>query len=572
LWSLALVAAVVATYAPLARAGFTWDDAQNVTDNLALRDLRGLGRIWFEPGATQQYYPVTNTTLWIDWQLSGAHALRYHLENIAFHIAAALLFRALLARLAIPGAWLAAFVFALHPVHVESVAWISERKNVVSLTFYLLTALAFLRFRAVDEEPPAAQSTAKRIAAWALATLLFTATLLAKVATCTEPAALLLVLWWKRRLRARDFGWLAPWLAIALVVGRVTSRIESSYVVRQGGVWALTPVTRLVLAGRALWFYAGKLVWPRGLMFFYPRFHLAPGEGWQALAPLAAVLVAVALFAARDRIGRGPVVAFLCYAGTLAPTLGFLDVYAFRYSYVADHWQYHASLAPIALAAAGAMALIEAEAVRARSPALRALAISVAALTVAALPILARAELPQYHDQESLYRAVISRNPDCSIAHNNLGAILQLRGDVKAAMPEHAAAAAADPTNGEALMELGHTLNMLGRSEEAIAPLTRAIGLKPWVWQGHSYYGDALAALKHYEQANGEYSLALRLEPELPGVESRFGITLALSGHPEEAVTHLCRSLRLNPDNTSAASSLAAMAPLLGGKVPTCPK
>jgi hypothetical protein len=346
-----IVLLVFLAYLPALRGGFIWDDDAYVTHNPTLHDLGGLQRIWFELGAVPQYYPMVHTTFWLEYHLWGLHPVGYHLINVLLHAAAAIFLWQVLLRLRIRGAWLAAVLFALHPVCVESVAWITERKNVLSAVFYFTAALAFLRFVALEE--PDGPNRLRWY--WYLGALvLFMAALLSKTVTCTLPAALLLVCWWKKgRVQRGEILPLLPFFALGVGLGLITAWMEKFHVGAQGAEWSLTFADRCLIAGRALWFYAGRLVWPAHLTFIYPRWKIEPEVWWQWLFPVAAVGVVAGLWLARRRIGKGPLVAVLFFAGTLGPALGFVNVYPMRFSFVADHFQYLASVGLITLCAVG---------------------------------------------------------------------------------------------------------------------------------------------------------------------------------------------------------------------------
>jgi protein O-mannosyl-transferase len=262
--ALALLAATLLAFWPSLSGGFLWDDDGHVTQS-QLRSFDGLVRIWTEPSATQQYYPLLHSAFWVEHKLWGDHAVGYRLLNVLLHATAACLFAALLRRLAVPGAWLAAFLFALHPVCVESVAWITEQKNTLSLVFYLTAALAYLRF---DET--------RRPAAYFVATALFAAALFSKTVTVTLPAALLVVFAWKRRGLAfrRDVAPLLLWLALGIGAGLMTIWNERTLIGAQGARFTVSFAEHLLLAGRIVWFYLGKLFWPADLSFIYPRWTL----------------------------------------------------------------------------------------------------------------------------------------------------------------------------------------------------------------------------------------------------------------------------------------------------------
>ena len=415
-WALsALVFLVVlGSYWPCLRGGLLWDDAAHVT-RADLRPLGGLFRIWANLRETQQYYPVLHSAFWLEYRLWGASTLGYHLVNVGLHGLNACLVALLLARLRVPkgAAWLAALLFAAHPVCVESVAWISEQKNTLSLAFYLLSARAFLGF-----------SENRRASSYLQASLLFCAALGTKSVTATLPAALLLVLWWSRgRLPTRrDVAPLLPWFLVAGASGALTAWVERHVVGAQGAAFDLTPVERLLLAGRVVWFYLGKLLWPSDLMFIYPHWRIDSGDP-RSWAPLAAAgTLTAGLWLMRGRL-RGACAGWLFFVGSLFPAMGIVSVFPFLYSYVADHFQYLASLGVFAVAACGAYSLVG------RMPVLgRVWARAACALLVAGLAFLSRLQSATYRDSETLYTATLERNPACWMAENNLGAELAERG------------------------------------------------------------------------------------------------------------------------------------------------
>jgi protein O-mannosyl-transferase len=285
-WFLALVLAVVTfvAYQPTWHAGFIWDDDTHVTENANLRSLHGLYRIWFEPLADQQYYPLQLTGFWIEYHLWGLRPFGYHAVNILLHVLNALLLWMVLQQLEIPGAWLAAAIFAVHPVQVESVAWVSELKNLLSTTFYLGALLAFIRFRPLTGEERAGPPS---WGYYALAIALFLCALLSKTVACTLPAVLVLLLWWKRgRVERQDVGVLSPMFLLGITFGLMTAWLEKHHVGASGPEWSLSFLQRCLLAGRALWFYAGKLFWPHNFIFIYPRWEIDPGAWWQYLFPV----------------------------------------------------------------------------------------------------------------------------------------------------------------------------------------------------------------------------------------------------------------------------------------------
>ena len=550
--ALALVALVAAVYWPSLHNGFIWDDELYVQNNLALRSLAGLRDIWFRIGTTPQYYPLVYSTFWLEYQLWELAPAGYHVTNLALHAIAAVLVWRLLARLDLPGAWLAAAIFAVHPVQVESVAWVTERKNVLSLVFALCALLAYLR--ASPPEAPAGARPRSGLA-YGSALAFYLAALFAKTVTASTPAVLLVIYWWKRgRVTLRDLAWLAPFFAVGLGMSWVTVWMEKTHVGASGSEWDFSFAERLLLAGRAAWFYAGKLVWPHPLAFFYPRWTPDTQQLWQAAFPLAVALLVVALFLARARIGRGALAAVLIFVGVLTPALGFFDVYPFRYSFVADHFQYHASIAVIALLAA-----VGARAAKQLSP---ILATAIAVAVVVALGATARREVPKYRDLPTLYESVIRVNPDSWAAQNNLGKYLQNEGRYAEALEHLQAAVRLAPQQARVRNNLGSTLSSLGRYREAEAELRRALasdGEPTDRADSRVYLGVTLIQQGRFAEAVDPLRTALEFRPGDPWILYNLGVALGGSGDLVAGAASVRESLAANPRSAIAHHELGSM-------------
>ncbi|HXI84071.1 MAG TPA: tetratricopeptide repeat protein [Verrucomicrobiae bacterium] len=545
-----IILLTVVAYLPALRGGFIWDDDSYVTDNPTLRSLGGLEAIWFRPGVTYQYYPLVFTSFWAEYHLWGVRPFGYHLVNVLLHAANAVLLWRVLRRLGIAGSWWAAAIFALHPVTVESVAWVTERKNTLSGLFYLLAALAWLRFRPLTAGEPARKSDWRFY--W-LALGLFVCALLSKTVTCSLPAVLLLLIWWKTgRLERRDGLALAPWFVLGAVAGFMTRWMEQ-HLVAVGTDWNLSFVQRCLIAGRALWFYAGKLCWPRHLTFIYPHWEIDAGAAWQYSYPLAAVMVLVALWSLRARIGKGPLVAVLFFGITLAPALGFINVYPFRYSYVADHFQYLAGIGLIALAVGACAAVFQQAGQRCRG--LGPLAGSIVLLL---LGTATWGQAHAYRDLETLWRDTVAKNPDAWLAHNNLGTVFRQADKPEEAIEQFQQALQIKPDLAEAHYNLGVTLAQLDRFQEAIGHYDEALRLKPDFAEAHYNLGVALAesgrvpeAMKHWEQA-------LRIKPDYAEAHFNLGLMLAAQGRTTEASQHYRKALDLaiQKGNTTLANAV----------------
>jgi len=533
-----IILLVFLAYLPTLRGGFIWDDDSYVTHNPTLHDLGGLQRIWFKVGAVPQYYPLVHTTFWLEYHLWALNPIGYHLINVLLHAVAAILLWQVLRRLQAPGAWLAAVIFALHPVEVESVAWVTERKNVLSAVFYFAAALAYLRF--VAWEKPDRPNRFRWH--WYLGALvLFLAALLSKTVTCSLPAVLLLVCWWKKgRVQRGDVMPLLPFFVVGVALGLLTAWMEKHHVGARGADWSLTFADRCLIAGRALWFYAGKLVWPAPLTFIYPRWEIEPAVWWQWLFPIAAAGVVAGLWLARRRIGKGPLVAVLFFAGTLGPALGFVNVYPMRYSFVADHFQYLASVGLIILFAAGLN----------RAPRV------IPATLVVLLGALTWQQTGIYRDLETLWRDTLAKNPGCWMAQNNLGTVFADKGRYDEAIKYYRKAIQLNPNFSEAQYGLGLAFAAQGRLDEAIENYRKAIQINPDYRDALNDLGNALASKGRFDEAIGNYRKAIRINPNYAEARYNLGNALAAQGQLDEAIENYYKAIRINPNYAEAQNNL----------------
>jgi len=521
--TLVLLAATVIAYVPAFRAGFIWDDDAYVTENSTLRTADGLRRIWTEPGAVPQYYPLVHTTFWLEYHAWGLNPVGYHAVNVLLHAINALLVWRVLRRLELRGAWLVAAVFALHPSEVESVVWITERKNALSGLFYLLALLAYLRFA-----PLVGDARNRRRTFYALALLAFAAALLSKTVACSLPAALLLLTWWKRgRLAWRDVAPLLPFFALGAGLSVLTIRMELHHVGALGAEWALSFADRVLIAGRALWFYAGKLFWPHNLAFIYERWAINSAVWWQYLYPLAAMALIVALWSLRRRLGRGPLVAVLFFGGTLFPALGFINVYPMRYSFVADHFQYLAGLGLMTV-------VIAAAASRLRVPAWgRPAAPALGAALLLVLGVCTWRQGRIYDNLETLWRDTLAKSPTAYIASNNLG------------------------------VELGRQ----GRHQEAIPYLETAIRQRSDDTKCWNNLANAYADVGRTNDALRAYAVALQQDPNDALTHFNLGTTCAQAGRLDEGIRHLTAALRLSPRHAATRKNLTQAVLQRAGKL-----
>lgn len=540
-----LFALVLLAYLPALRAGFIWDDDDYVTQNAALTDTDGLRRIWLTPGATPQYYPLVFTSFWIERRLYGLAPFGYHLVNVLLHAGNAALLWALLRRLRAPAAFGAAVLFALHPVHVESVAWVTERKNVLSLAAYLVSLLAYTRWCGLASGDPSRRDAGTGRESYLLALGAFLAALLAKSVTCSLPAALLLLVYWRRgRLTRRDVGPLLPFFALGALLAATTVWMEKAHVGAVGDDWSMSGVERVLVAGRVPWAYAAKLVLPYPLAFIYPRWVISPTSviGW--LFPLATVGVLIGLFAARARLGRGPFVAAAFFVGTLTPALGIFDVYPMRYSFLADHFQYHASLGLLVLAAVG----LE-RAARGRLWPTLGVAAVFGTLTFARAPV--------FHDLESLWRDTIAKNPNGWMAHHNLAMLYFDQGRNEEAIAHYSSAIAIRPDLAQTHFNLGTALVKLGRTEEAEAELAEAVRLDPKFVEARNNYANLLQRLGRLPEAIAQYRETIRLLPDYAAPRQNLAFALAEVGDYAGAIDAYRELQQAQPGDANTALRLA---------------
>lgn len=516
---------------------------------MALRSLDGLRDIWFKLGATQQYYPLLHSAFWLEAKLWGDYVLGYHLVNVLLHVIAACLVVTLCQRLSIKGAWLAGAIFALHPVNVESVAWISEQKNTLSLVFYLLAALSYLRF-----------DDARKPRDYAIASALFACALLTKTVTASLPAALLVVFWWKRgrpdaRERGRHIAWkrdvlpLVPWFVVAAASGLFTAWVERHLIGAEGSEYNLDLLQRALLAGRVIWFYFDKLLWPSNLMFTYPHWTVDAKVAWQYAFDAGLIALAAWFWSLRSRT-RGPLAALLFFGGSLFPVLGFLDIYPFRYSYVADHFVYLASLGVIVpLSAAATMAYEEISA-----PASRRAAQAAVGALLATLAVLTNLQSRIYLDSKTLYRATLERNPDDWMAHQNLGLIYSRGARYRPeAITQFEDVIRLKPEHNRAHYNLGLQLFISGRGPEAIEPFQKAIQYAPKnlliVGNSLEFLGTIYTSMPgRLPEAIATLDSAVALRPNDGESRHALGLALEKAGHAAEAKVQLDSAAVLRPD------------------------
>lgn len=559
---------MLAAYWPALEAGWIWDDDSYVTENPVVRVPGELWRAWV-PGATPQWYPLVFVSFGLQHAVHGVEPFGFHLVNVLLHLASAFMVWRLVAALGLPGAPLAAALFALHPVQAESVAWVTERKNVLSMAFALASMLAWVRWLRAD---------GSRGARWWWAALLaFACAMLSKTTAVAVPVAMAAVAWWQGsgpRGAAAVARRVAPFFALGAALGLVTAWIEATHVGAQGAEFRRGAMDRLLQAAQAWWAYLGLWTWPADLAFVYPAFGWPGWAGWLALA--AGIAVALAAWLAATRGVRGALAAFLVFSAGVFPALGFFNLYPLRFAPIADHFLYVGSV-PLAVvtawACARAWSMLSARGLR---PALGGVA---AAALCAPLAALTYGHCTAYRDEEALWRVALERNPDAWLAANNLGRLLMRRSEDLATAGESAGAAAAleeaavlvgraAELAGDIDMPVQSNLSeirrMQGRLGEALSAIDAGIAIQPAAPGPHWQRGRLLEMLGRFDEAGPEYRRAVDGSPREPIYLRELVRWQVKAGRLAEARDVALRIVAVDPGDAEAVANLGAIEMELG--------
>lgn len=527
-----LLALATAAYVPVFDGGFVWDDDEHLVKNIVLQE-NGLYRAWFttEPVV---YYPMVWTSYWIEHQLWGLDPSGYHVVNVVLHALGALLVWGVLARLRVPGAWFAGVVFAIHPVNVETAAWITQRKNTLSFLFYGLSLLLFLR----SEE-----ATRHRALLYRSAVTSFLLSMLGKSAGAPLPVVLLLIAWWQRgRITRRDLSNSVPFFIVAVLMSLVEIAFQYGNALGMESVRGDSFATRLAGAGWGVWFYLGKALVPLSLSFVYPRWEIDPTALTAWLPDLALLALFVVCWRGRHGAARSALVALTYFVLLLAPVLGFLEFYYLKYSFVGDHYQYFAIAAPIAWVVGSAFTLA-----RRLSPRAQRAAAVVPVALAAALFALTWERSGHFADREALWRDTLTKNPDALLARFNLAALLQSEKRFDEAVAEYREALRIDPSQKGTYNNLGLVLCAQDNCEAALAEFHEALRIDPDYVEGHNNLGSALERLGRNDEAARHYRAAAAGDPSNPVPQMNLASVLAELGDVDEAAAALRRAAELAP-------------------------
>ena len=577
-WALLLITFVFIAYAQVFRADFIWDDESHLTRNPCVIGPLGLKEIWTTAQAV--YYPLVLTTFWTLHKFVGLNPFPYHLLNILFHAVSAVLLWRILQLLTIRGAWLGAALWALHPVMVQSVAWITELKNTQSCLFYLFAILWFLKWE--NRRKGAAFhlerfTGGRSLGPFILSLFFFILATLSKPSVVMLPLVLALCIWWTQgKIHWRDMWGLTPFALVSGLAAAWTIWEQKFHAHAIGPDWAQTFPERLIIAGKAIWFYLGKLMWPQPLIFIYPRWDVDSSQVAAYLPLLAAIAGLVALWFIHAKWGRALFFAAAYYVVSLFPVLGFFSVFFFRYSFVSDHFQYLASMGPLALAGAVIATVIgrlfetppelpsDRDALKhlannfASSRGKGVFSISLCGVLLVSLGFLTWRQTEEYHNLFDLYTATLKKNPGCWMAHYNLGIVLSKQAEADQAIDHYRRAVALRPDYAEAHYNLGRLLVEQGQLDDAIAHYERAAAINPADAEAQNNLGVTLFGIGRTDDAIARYHTALEIRPDYAEASCNLASALIAKGDLDGAIAQYGACLIAKPDQEEARYNLAS--------------
>ena len=569
---------VLVVYTPAISNGFIWDDDVMLTDNVVMKADDGLRRIWFTTELSD-YFPLTSTTFWIEWRIWGLNPIGYNVTNILLHALSGVLLWRVLLRLKVPGAWLAGILFTVHPVCVASVDWIAERKNTLSMVFYLAALIFYLRFEL---------DLRKRTYAFAL--LAFVLALLSKTSVVVFPVVVLLCAWWQRStISKQDIVRSLPFFMAAMVFGLVTVWFQLHELLSGELRSTDTLLTRLLGGSWAIWFYLGKALWPVKLCMIYPQWRIIETRVLSYVPALLWLATLVTCWVFRRRWGRPFFFGLAYFTIALLPVLGFLHMDFLRFSQAADHLQYIAlpgiTALTVAIGVAGWKRFCRSDA--AKWPGATAF---IAACPVLLFSVLTWQQSSTYVDEETLWRDTIRKNPtgwvgyhnladrlaelhrfdeathyyqqalelepDYAKGHNNLGNCLVVLGRIDEAIDEFLDAIQTKPELAEAHHNLGVAFYQQKEYAKALECFKKASALQPEYASAYFYAGNTELQLGYLNEALNDYFKAAKYNPDEPDIHYNIGITLGVRGNTNAAVRFLRNAIRLQPNHLLARKEL----------------
>ncbi len=535
-----IVGLIFLVYWPAIHGSFVMDDDLLLTDNPLIKSPDGLQLIWFSSQPID-YWPITNSSFWIQWRLWGMNPTGYHVTNLVLHVVNCLLIWLVLTRLAIPGAFLAAALFAIHPVNVESVAWIAQQKNLLSLLFFLLSIWFFLK----------AQGLINPWYIWSLGA--FVLAMLSKGSVAVLPVLLLLIIWWQSgKITTGNLWQTAPFFLVAVVLTAVNVWFQTHG--SENAIRSVTFAQRLAGAGAAIWFYFYKAFVPLNLSFVYPQWTIDVTNPLWWLPLIGVLLVTAILWSQRSIPGsRTLLFAWIFFCVALLPVLGFADVGFMKYSLVADHYLYLAIIPVMALVAAAISRLLNAASQWQRR--------STAVATIAMISVMAWLSWIQsglYAGPIELYEATLMHNPSSSLVHTNLSIDLIDAGRIDDAIAHAQKALQLKPDYGRGHCALGLGLTKLGKLDDAMIQYQQALENEPTLAEA-CYDLGAIYGMKGDLQKAFEYTQrAVELKPYSFEAQNDFGLALISQRRFQEAIEHFQEAENLRPNSPEPFVGLVA--------------
>jgi hypothetical protein len=543
-----ILAAALLVYFPALHGDFLWDDPQYVTANPLLRDPSGLAKAWFAPGSVMEFYPLQETALWLQWRAFGAAPFGYHLANVLLHVLSGLLLWRFFGQLGLRHGWLGGLLFVVHPANVESVAWISELKNALSLPPFLVAMTALVRFY-----------DTKRPRDYGLAFASFTLAVLVKISMAPFPFVILLYAWWKNgRVTTRDARIAAPFLAVAVICSVLTVYAylrfgalhpDHPLIAPIGG-----PLARLALAGLTTSFYFVHIVWPSPLLPMYAAWKVNPPSRLDVLPWISWLALLAWLWSRRATFGRHALLGIGFFLLMIAPFCGIATQSYMYFSWVMDHFLYIAMIGPIGLIVAGVD-----EVLRRESTAWRALVGVATAFVILMLGWQSRAYAAQWRDGETLWTYAVKQAPSVWLPHYNLGNAYRRDGRFDDAIAQYRESIRLQPDFDWSHNNLGISLaDNPDTLADAMAQYRTAIRLRPNFAEAHNNLANVLSRTGHADEAIPEYQAALASKPDM--IAARYNLALAYLnlGRRAEAAKELREIVREQPGFTPAHLLLQA--------------
>ncbi len=565
---IAIISLVSISYWPILSAGYIWDDDNYVTNNPTLNSWQGLKDIWLKPGAVPQYYPLVHTTYWLEYRLWGHNPLGFHIVNIILHILNVIVLWRILKKLHLPWAILTCILFAIHPINVESVAWITERKNVLSGLLYLIALNLYIDYlRPIKSD----YKRNNRSSIYLLVFAFYLGALLSKTIACSLPMLIIILQWWQGiKIEKKTILAILPFFIVGLIMALITINMEHKIVGAVGKEWQFSLTERFLIASHNWWFYPYKLIWPETLIFFYPQWQVNPGDIRQYLCLLFFILSLLTTIYCLKFGNKAPVTMMMAYTIMIFPALGFINVYPMRYSFVADHFLYLAGIPLITSVVAGIQKVyiimgyeIKVSKFSFISPLTMIQSLKgvlpyfpiVVVLIV--LSFLSWVRCHAFQSEEKLWLDTIAKNRTAWMAHNNLGLLLESHGSPERAVLHYQEAIKIKPDHAGAYANLASAWGKLGNHQQTLENYKLALSHKPNDIHILNNLGNYLSRTGDWEKAIMVYLTALKLNPNSLDLHNNIGNAYAASGNITKAIIAYNNALKINANSFETHYNLA---------------